>query len=109
MSHKRADLDGLLFGMWVALALLISPLAWIHETLLLIPAYLFGTLAAWNGFQRSEVTRQIFLIAGSVILAGCIASALIKAMPHPGFAMLLASYFGAALIFRARALQSDVR
>jgi Glycosyltransferase family 87 len=109
ISRGRADLDGLLFGLWVALALLMSPLAWIQETLLLIPAYLFGTLAAWDGFQRREATRQILLIAGSVILAGCIATALIKALPHPGFAMLLGSYFGAALILRARARQSDVR
>jgi hypothetical protein len=109
MSRGRADLDGLLFGMWVALALLMSPLAWIHETLLLIPAYLFGTLAAWEGLQRREATRHILLIAGSVILAGCIATALIKALPHPGFAMLLGSYFGVALIFRARVMQSDVR
>ena len=105
MSRGRADLDGLLFGLWVALALLMSPLAWVQETLLLLPAYLFGILAAWDGFQRREADRQILLIAGSVILAACIATALIKALPHPGFAMLLASYFSAALIFRARVLQ----
>ena len=109
VSRGRADLDGLLFGMWIALALLMSPLAWIHETLLLLPVYLYGTLAAWSGFQRREATRQILLIAGSVILAGCIATALIKALPHPEFAMLLGSYIGAALIIRARVLQSDVR
>ena len=109
ISRGRADLDGLLFGLWIALALLTSPLAWIHETLLLIPAYLFGTLAALDGFQRREATRQILLIAGSVILAGCIATALIKALPHPGFAMLLGSYFAAALIIRAHVLRSDVR
>ena len=44
--RRRTDLDGLLFGLWVALALLMSPLAWLPETLLLLPAYLFGTLAA---------------------------------------------------------------
>ena len=109
ISRGRADLDGLLFGLWIALALLMSPLAWIQETLLLIPAYLFGTLAAWDGFQRRDATGQILLIAGSVILAGCIATALIKALPHPGFAMLLGSYFAAALILRARVMQSDVR
>jgi hypothetical protein len=109
ISHGRADLDGLLFGLWVALALLMSPLAWVQETLLLIPAYLFGTLAAWDGFQRRDGTRKILLIAGSVILAACIATALIKALPHPGFAMLLASYFAAALILRARVMQPDVR
>jgi hypothetical protein len=108
ISRGRADLDGLLFGLWVALALLMSPLAWIQETLLLIPAYLFGTLAAWEGFQRRGATRQILLIAGSVILVGCVATALIKALPHPGFAMLLASFFAAALILRARVMQSDV-
>jgi glycosyl transferase family 87 len=109
ISRGRADLDGLLFGLWVALALLMSPLAWIQETLLLIPAYLFGTLAAWEGFQRRGATRQILLIAGSVILVGCVATALIKALPHPGFAMLLASFFAAALILRARVMQSGVR
>jgi hypothetical protein len=106
MSRGRADLDGLLFGMWVALALLMSPLAWIHETLLLLPAYLFGTLAALDGFQRRDSTHQILLIAGSVVLTGCIATALIKALPHPEFAMLLGSYFAAALIIRARVLKS---
>ena len=106
--RRRTDLDGLLFGLWVALALLMSPLAWLPETLLLLPAYLFGTLAAWNGFQRVDAgrqvvaPRQITLIAGSAILAACIATALIKAVPHPGFPMLLAAYFAAALIFRAR-------
>jgi hypothetical protein len=109
ISRGRADLDGLLFGLWVALALLMSPLAWIHETLLLIPAYLFGTLAAWDGFQGRDATRQILLIAGSVILAGCIATALIKALPHPEFAMLLATYFAAVLILRARVMRPDVR
>jgi hypothetical protein len=105
-ARRRPGLDGLVFGIWVALALLISPLAWIPETLLLLPAYLFATLAAWNGFQRNVSARQFSLIAGSVILLGCIATALIKAVPHPGFPMLLAAYFGAALIVRAR-MQSN--
>ncbi len=105
-SRERADLDGLIFGLWVALALLMSPLAWIPETLLLLPAYLFGMLAAWDGFRPREAARQIALIAGAAMLAACIATALIKAVPHPGFPVLLAAYLSAALIFRAR-MQSD--
>jgi len=105
-GHVRDDLDGLLFGLWVALALLMSPLAWIPETLLLLPAYLFGTLAAWDGFQPRETAPRISLIAGATILAACIATALIKALPHLGFPMLLAAYLSAALIFRAR-VQSE--
>ena len=101
-GRERDDLDGLLFGLWVALALLMSPLAWIPETLLLLPAYLFGMLAAWDGFRPREATRQISLIVGAAMLAACIVTALIKAVPHPGFPMLLAAYLGAALIFRAR-------
>jgi len=101
-GRERADLDGLIFGLWVALALLMSPLAWIPETLLLIPAYLFGMLAAWDGFQPRDAARQIALIAGAAMLAACIATALIKVVPHPGFPVLLAAYLGAALIFRAR-------
>src|SRR5208282_3371182 len=83
-SRRRADLDGLLFGLWVALALLMSPLAWIHETILLLPLYLFGMLAAWDGLRPREGVRQIGLIAGGAILAICIVTALIKAVPHPG-------------------------
>jgi hypothetical protein len=105
-GRERSDLDGLVFGLWVALALLMSPLAWIPETLLLLPAYLFGTLAAWNGFRPREAARQILLIAGGTILAGCIATALIKAIPHPGFPVLMAAYLSAALIFIAR-VKSD--
>jgi hypothetical protein len=105
-GRGRADLDGLLFGLWVALALLMSPLAWIHETIMLLPLYLFGMLAAWDGFRPRDAVRQIGLISGGAILAICIVTALIKAVPHPGFPMLLAAYLGAALIFRAR-MRSD--
>ncbi|HEY9156494.1 glycosyltransferase family 87 protein [Candidatus Binatus sp.] len=108
-SRERADLDGLIFGLWIALALLMSPLAWIPETLLLLPAYWFGMLAAWDGFQSREAARQIALIAGAAMLAGCIATALIKAAPHPGFPVLLAAYLSAALIFRARVKMDSPR
>ncbi len=101
-GRERADLDGLLFGLWVALAILMSPLAWERDTLLLLPAYLFGLLAAWDGFHPQQAAWQLELIAGATILAICILTALIKAAPHPGFLVLLAAYLGAALIFRAR-------
>jgi hypothetical protein len=106
-TRGRADLDGLVFGLWVALALLMSPLAWSQDTLLLIPAYLFGMLAVWDGFQRREPSGNIALIAGGAILAACIMAGLIKAVPHPGFPLVLAAYLGAALIFRAR-MRSEV-
>lgn len=98
----RADLDALVFGLWVALALLMSPLAWRQDFLLLLPACLFGLRAAWDGFQPREPTRDIALLTGGAMLAYCVVSALIKAVPGPGFPMLLAAYLGAALIFRAR-------
>jgi hypothetical protein len=84
VGRGRADLDDLAFGLWVALAVLMSPLAWRQDFILLLPAYIFG------------------LIAGSAMLAFPILSALIKAVPGPSFPMLLATYLGAALIFRAR-------
>jgi hypothetical protein len=101
-SRARTDLDGLRFGLWVALALLMSPLAWETDTLLLLPAYLFGLRAAWDGDQPREAAWRIGLIAGATMLAICIASTLIKALPHPGFPVLLGAYLGAALIFRVR-------
>ena len=101
-SHGRTDLDGLVFGMWVALALLMSPLAWIDETLLLLPLFLFGLLAAWHGFQSREPAGNVALIAGAATLVICIVTEVIKAVPHPGFPMLLAAYLAAALILRTR-------
>jgi hypothetical protein len=101
-ARGRADLDDLAFGLWVALAVLMSPLAWRQDFLLLLPACLFGLMAAWDGFQPRETTRDIALIAGSAMLALSIVSALIKAVPGPSFLMLLAAYVGAALIFRER-------
>ena len=101
-AQGRADLDDLAFGLWVALAVLMSPLAWRQDFILLLPACLFGLTAAWQGFEPRESTRNIGLIAGSAMLAFSIVSALIKAMPGPSFPMLLAAYLGAALIFRER-------
>ena len=106
-SHGRTDLDGLVFGLWVALALLMSPLAWIDETLLLLPLFLFGLLAAWQGFQLREPAGSIQLIACAATLVICIVTEVIKAVPHPGFPMLLAAYLAAGLILRTRT-QSDL-
>jgi hypothetical protein len=101
-AQGRADLDDLAFGLWVALAVLMSPLAWKQDFILLLPACLFGLIAAWDRFEPREPTRNIGLIAGSAMLAFLIVSALIKAVPGPSFPMLLAVYLGAALIFRER-------
>jgi len=96
---SRGCADDLAFGLWVALAVLMSPLAWRQDFLLLLPASLFGLIAAWQGFQSCEPARNIALIAGSAMLAASVAAELIKALPGPGFTMLLALYLGAALIF----------
>jgi Glycosyltransferase family 87 len=104
----RADLDALAFGLWVALALLMSPLAWRQDFILLLPACLFGLRAAWQRFQPREPTRNLALLAGGAMLAYCVVSALIKAVPGPGFVVLLATYLGAALVFRAR-MRSESR
>ena len=101
-GRGRADLDDLAFGLWAALAVLMSPLAWRQDFLLLLPACLFGLIAAWQGFQPREPTRNLALTAGSAMLAYCVVSALIKAVPGPGFPILLSAYLGAALIFRER-------
>jgi len=101
-GRGRAVLDDLAFGLWVALAVLMSPLAWRQDFILLLPACLFGLIAALQGFQPRAPTRNLALLAGSAMLAYCVASALIKAVPSPGFPVLLSAYLGAALIFRER-------
>ncbi|MGC1189941.1 MAG: hypothetical protein WA861_05095, partial [Candidatus Binatus sp.] len=49
----------------------------------------------------------VMLIAGAAMLAACIVTALIKAVPHPGFSAVFAAFVGAALIVRAR-MRSDL-
>ena len=102
IARGRADLDDLVFALWVALAFMMSPLAWERDILLLVPAFLFGLIAAWQGFQHREPARKIALIAGSAMIAVCIATSLIKGLPHPEFMQLLTAYLGAALILHAR-------
>ena len=102
VAHGRADLDGILFGLWAALALLMSPLVRERDMLLLLPAYLLGLLAAWQGYRPREPHGNTALLAGGAMLSICILPNLIKAFPHPGFPALLAAYLGAALILGAR-------
>lgn len=104
-GRARSDLDGLLFGLWVALAILLSPLAWSQDILLLLPACVFGILAAWDGYEVAEPSGTAALLAGAAMLSVCVVTSLIKAVPHPGFLIVLITYLGAALIFRARTRQ----
>ena len=53
--------------------------------------------------------REHRLIAGGATLVICIVTEVIKAVPHPGFPMLLAAYLAAALILRARTRSDSAR
>ena len=60
-----------------------------------------------TGLRRRDASRHVMLNAGAAILIACIVTALIKAVPHPGFSTVIAAYISAALIIRAR-MQSDL-
>jgi Glycosyltransferase family 87 len=98
-SGGRGESDGLALGLWLALALLMSPLAWIHETILLVPLYLFGLLGVWRVIERRRRPLNWAFVVGAIMLVLCVLTDLIKALPHPGFVALLAAYVSAALIF----------
>jgi len=48
-AAEDRETDGLCFGLWLAVALLISPLTWHHELLLLMPLYIFAGVFAFRG------------------------------------------------------------
>jgi len=63
-----SDADGLYFGAWLAVALLLSPMSWDHELPLLVPAYLF----ALAGFARGRLPYRAPML---VIMLSLLASA----------------------------------
>jgi Glycosyltransferase family 87 len=71
----------LVFSLWVASGLVLSPLSWVHEFPLLDLAYLAGFVVAWRAFRTIRNPRWLLLVSGVVILAVCLAPELIRQMP----------------------------
>jgi glycosyl transferase family 87 len=59
-APDEGNADGLCFGLWTAVALLLSPMSWDHEMVLLIPIYIF---TAGEAARRRDTPRAALVIA----------------------------------------------
>ncbi|HEV2170492.1 MAG TPA: glycosyltransferase family 87 protein [Candidatus Binatus sp.] len=99
-ARQSATQDGVTLGAWIAIALALSPVAWPHETILLLPLYLFASMAAIESIRGNRWQDSRF-IAGTVLLAIGLVPELIKAAPNAGFIGIVAAIAGGSLICRA--------
>lgn len=68
--RDRDDDRGLVFAMWLAAAVLLSPLAWRNELILLFPAYLFAyqvAIATFDQHPRHVSAAVIVFVTGCVL------------------------------------------
>jgi glycosyl transferase family 87 len=63
------EIDGVCFGLWMVVALLISPVTWLHELVLLFPLYLFAAASLAKGFSPDTKSAAMLAIglAGFVV------------------------------------------
>jgi Glycosyltransferase family 87 len=98
-------MDGLVFGLWIASGLIFSPLSWMHEFPLLIPAYMFAGALGYETIRRGwPPSRRFALVASIVMLGVCIVPELIHQLPllRPPYLVPLAVLIGGALMLEAR-------
>jgi hypothetical protein len=58
IAAREQGLDGIYFGLWLALGLLLAPIAWHHEIVLLFPLYLFGGLSVSRVLSKGSLTSD---------------------------------------------------
>ena len=74
--------DGLVFGLWLVAMVLVSPLTWRPELVLLFPAYIFAAVAALRASAEGRASNGMGLIAGAIPIGVCAIVELIKGLPE---------------------------
>lgn len=94
------ETDGLCFGLWLAVALLISPVTWLHELPLLFPLYLFAGASMLRG--RIESRTGFGLLA--ISLVGFVATYFWVPLREMRlyFILTVATYIGACMLVASR-------
>ncbi|MFZ0889021.1 MAG: glycosyltransferase family 87 protein [Candidatus Binataceae bacterium] len=94
------ETDGLCFGLWLAVALLISPVTWLHELPLLLPLYLFAGALMLRG--RIDQRAGFWLLA--IGLIGFVATYFWVPLREMRlyFIMTVATYIGACMLVASR-------
>lgn len=73
VAAGERGLEGMYFSLWLALGLLLAPIAWHHEIVLLFPLYFFGGLSAMPILRHrglaSHVRVGFFVLAAAMLIA----------------------------------------
>ena len=93
--------DGLVFGMWLVAMVLVSPLAFWSELVMLFPAYIFASIAAWRLSNSGRVFPGFVAVAGVILIGTCAAIELVKALPdfQPHMLESLLIFIATTIIF----------
>ncbi len=76
IAARERAFDGIYFSLWLALGLLLAPIAWHHEIVLLFPLYFFGALSVARIVREADLTSYarvgffVIAIAMLIVLVG---------------------------------------
>ncbi|HVA81471.1 MAG TPA: glycosyltransferase family 87 protein [Candidatus Binataceae bacterium] len=103
-ADDNVEQDGIVFGLWLGLCVMLSPLAWRHDLPLFFPLYLFAALAIVRLLAIQAAWTRADFISGCALLAGSSAIELIHSIPDPNPQLILAMliFVASLLILRAR-------
>lgn len=72
VAARARALDGIYFSLWLALGLLLAPIAWHHEIVLLFPLYFFGALSVARIVREADLITYarvgFFVIATAMLI-----------------------------------------
>jgi hypothetical protein len=95
--------DGLVFGLWLVAMVLVSPLAFWSELVLLFPAYIFASIAAWRLSNSGRAFPGFAVVVAVILIGACAAVELVKALPdfRPHMLEALLIFISTTIIFRS--------
>lgn len=88
-----AEADGIVLGLWLAVSLLLAPVAWPHEIALLMPLYLYAADILLQRYRMVPVAARSLLLAGAVGIVVPYYSSPARSL-HLYFFALVAQYLG---------------
>jgi hypothetical protein len=82
---------------------LISPLSWRSELVLIFPAYLFASIAALRALDDARAFTRMGFLLGTILIGACAAIELIKGLPdfQPQTLTALVVFIGTTIILRS--------
>jgi hypothetical protein len=95
--------DGLVFALWLIAMVLISPLAFWSELVLLFPAYIFAWVAVWRLSISGRAFPGLGVVAGAIMIGICAAVELVRALPdfQPHILEALLIFIASTIILRS--------